>query len=74
MSEPHFGPKKCVPFDFTSDIKVPKGVRLFYVCGKPVVVPGPEGTTRVYVHPDDVEIVQRANPVRTCRQDDELPF
>jgi hypothetical protein len=56
------GGKKCEPFDFIGiDLKVPKGVRLFSILGSPVVVPGPDGATRIYIHPDDVAIVREAN-------------
>ncbi len=51
--------EKCIAFQFKQDILVPKGTRLFGINGKPFVVPGPNGTTEIYVHPDDLHILQQ---------------
>jgi len=61
-SDPHFDGRKAVPYDFeVEQVRVPKGVRLFSICGSPVVVPGPGRATRIYVHPDDHAAVAAAN-------------
>jgi hypothetical protein len=54
---------KCEPFDFDpAAISVPDGTRLFSIGGAPVITTGPKGSTRVYVHPDDLPALKAANP------------
>lgn len=59
---------QCIPFEFTEashprGVRIPKGIRVFQIGDEVVRVPGnSEGSTRIFVHPDDIQKIQEANP------------
>jgi len=55
--------REGLPFEFRGKpLRVPEGVRIFMICGTPVVIPGPDESTQIFVHRDDFQRVMNANP------------
>ena len=55
-----------VPFDFgpggdERGLCIPKGCRVMMILGNVCRVPGPNGSTRIYVHPDDLGTLKTRN-------------
>jgi hypothetical protein len=54
-----------MPVDFAPTnnrgICIPKGCRVLSIAGEICRTPGPNGATRIYVHPEDIEKVKAAN-------------
>jgi hypothetical protein len=52
-----------LPFAEGPGICIPKGCRVLSIMGSICRVPGPNGSTRLYAHPDDVAALKARNDV-----------
>ena len=66
MNAPDLNDRKTVPFDFGPSgddcgLRIPKGCRVFKLGEEVIRVHGPNGATRIFVHPDDVAAIRTAH-------------